>query len=69
VAEKTAVVDYQKCFPDQCENGLCVAALECEYKVLKQESPYERPVINPARWCHGCTKCARTCPLGAIKVI
>lgn len=57
-------MDYQKCRPAGC--GVCLAALECEYKVLKQEGPGEAPYLSPARWCHGCIKCASACPRRAI---
>jgi translation initiation factor RLI1 len=67
--KKVAVVDYTKCAPEKCDQGVCVAARECEHRSLKQESPYEMPEINPSKWCHGCAKCVEACPLKAIKMM
>jgi len=67
--QKVAVVDYTKCAPEKCDQGVCVAARECEHRSLKQGSPYEMPEINPSKWCHGCAKCVQACPLKAIKMM
>lgn len=67
--KKVAMVDYQKCHPEKCDHGVCVAALECEYENLIQERYYEVPEIDPAKWCHGCAKCAKACPLKAIRML
>lgn len=67
--KKVAMVDYQKCHPEKCDHGVCVAALECEYENLIQERSYEVPEIDPAKWCHGCAKCAKGCPLKAIRML
>ena len=67
--KKIPVIDYTKCYPEQCDNGVCVAALVCEYGSLVQEEPYETPELNPAKWCHSCGKCAIACPLNAIKMM
>jgi len=64
--KKTALVDYEKCDPERCESGVCAAVLECEYRHLFQEHPYDPPEINPARWCHACADCVVACPLKAI---
>ena len=64
-----AVVDCQKCHPERCDEGVCRAVLECEYGSLLQESAYEAPEINPAKWCHGCAKCAQACPVKAIRML
>jgi len=63
--KKMAVVDYSKCEPKECENGICLAVLACPNKVLKQEEPYEMPDTNPSM-CVGCGLCAQACPLKAI---
>ncbi len=65
----TAMMNYEKCRLERCDHGVCAAALQCEYGSLVQESPHQAPGINPAKWCHGCTKCARACPLRAITMI
>jgi len=67
--KKVAALDYEKCCPEECGQGVCVAMSECEHGCLKQESPYEMPEINPAKWCHGCAKCVKSCPLKAIKMV
>jgi translation initiation factor RLI1 len=66
---KMAIVDFNKCKPDRCsDNGLCPAVKACPRKLLKQDSPHEPPMMNPAI-CRGCTDCARACPLKAIKIV
>jgi len=68
MGSKIALVDFNKCKPDQCNQGVCVAAQACPRKLLQQESPHQPPMTNPAI-CRGCADCARACPLKAIKVI
>jgi len=62
---KMALVDYNKCHPDECEGGLCLAVAACERKLLKQEAAYEPPVPDPYL-CKGCGDCVRACPLCVI---
>ncbi len=69
MSRKAVAVDYNKCRPAECDGGGCVAALECEHGSLVQESAYETPEVNPAKWCRTCAKCARLCPLGAIRML
>lgn len=69
MAKKTALVDYNKCDPERCNRGVCIAASHCEHGSLLQESPQEVPEINPTKWCHGCAKCATACPLNAIVML
>ncbi len=64
---KVALVDYNKCHPDQCESGICKATLVCRYKLLKQEKLYEIPMADPFV-CRGCGDCVRACPLKAIEI-
>jgi Fe-S-cluster-containing hydrogenase component 2 len=66
--KKTVVVDYQVCNPEQCEGGICQAALLCERKVLTQETPYEMPDAK-ASMCLSCSLCMQACPKGAIHVM
>ena len=67
--KRPPTIDYTRCHPEKCDEGLCVALLECEYGSLVQEDPYEVPEINPAKWCHSCAKCAKACPLKAIRML
>jgi hypothetical protein len=41
------MLDYNKCHPEKCDKGICLAGLACPYKILKQEVPYEMPDPNP----------------------
>lgn len=66
--KKSVVVDYQACDPQQCENGICLAALACEKKVLTQEAPFELPETK-AGMCLGCSLCIQACPKGAIHML
>ena len=66
--KKMVVVDYNKCRPEHCDSGICVAALACPHKLLKQEAAYEAPMPNPLT-CKDCAKCVLTCPLRAIKLM
>jgi MinD superfamily P-loop ATPase len=67
--KKVPAIDYTKCCPEECHNGVCVAVLECEYGSITQEKPCETPEINPAKWCHSCAKCVIACPLHAIRMM
>lgn len=69
MARKMPALDYVQCDPAACDSGVCVAALECEYGSLVQHAIYEQPEINPAKWCHGCAKCAQACPRKAIRMM
>lgn len=63
--KSTILLDYMRCDPSQCEEGICAAALICERKVLRQEAPGEIPDVYPSM-CLGCSDCLTACPLGAI---
>ena len=67
--KKTVMLDYNLCDPEKCVDGICPALSVCEFGSLTQERPYETPEINPAKWCHGCAKCVKACPLKAIKLL
>ena len=60
-----AMINFQKCHPERCEEGTCVAVAACKYKLIKQEAPYDLPIPNPSV-CRGCGDCARACPYKAI---
>lgn len=61
-------VNKDKCRPEKCENGKCIATYSCNWKILEQEKPYHLPVINLSR-CLGCARCTFICPQGALEVI
>ncbi len=60
---KMALVDYNRCQPEQCVS--CAAASACTRKLLVQESRHQAPITDPVL-CKGCGDCARACPLKAI---
>jgi len=68
MAGKIALLDYNKCHPEKCDKGICLAALACTHKLLKQEAPYEMPMPYPSL-CQGCGDCVRACPLKAMKIV
>lgn len=63
-----ATIDYQRCRPSDCENGLCRILRECPVKAIWQEEPYEVPVADWSR-CRGCSKCLTLCPHNAVGLI
>jgi len=62
-----AMIDAEKCHPEKCDSGICVAALACPTKTMQQEAPYETPF--PVGLCKGCGICVLECPFKAIKMI
>ena len=65
---KIALVAFDQCHPDQCDNqGICPAVAACPRHLIRQEDPYDPPMMNPSI-CQGCRDCARACPLGAISI-
>ncbi|MFC1988480.1 4Fe-4S binding protein [Chloroflexota bacterium] len=64
---KLALVNFNKCDPEKCKNGICSAALACERGLLKQEAPYDTPMTNPSL-CRACGDCVRACPMKAIQI-
>lgn len=66
MAHKIAVINYSKCDPTECRDGVCEAIIACKKKVLKQEEPYDAPFIN-ASLCSGCYECIPHCHRNAIE--
>lgn len=62
--KKIAVIDYQKCKPESCQDGICLAVSACQKRTLKQEAPYEQP--EPPIICVGCGTCVQACDQAAI---
>jgi translation initiation factor RLI1 len=67
MANKIALVNYNKCVPKNCESGVCSASRVCRYKLIKQENAYEAPMTDPMI-CRGCGDCVRACPWKAIEI-
>jgi translation initiation factor RLI1 len=65
---KVALVDYNKCSPEKCKNGICTAAEVCKQRLLIQEKPFDIPMASPFL-CRSCGDCARACPLKAIQIM
>ena len=63
---KIAIVNYNKCDPKECKEGICQAVSACSKKVIKQEEQYEPPYIN-ASLCSGCYECISYCARNAIE--
>ena len=68
MSRKVALIDFQKCAPGNCENGICAAALACPSRLLKQEEAYSVPMTEPFA-CRACGDCTRACPLKAIQIV
>jgi translation initiation factor RLI1 len=64
---KIALVNFQKCHPASCANGICAAVRVCRYKLLKQEKAYDVPITDPFI-CRGCGDCVRACLQKAIVI-
>ncbi len=62
------VLDYSRCDPESCEDGICAAARVCKKKVLRQEAPGELPDFFP-NMCLGCSDCISECPHRALRMM
>jgi Fe-S-cluster-containing hydrogenase component 2 len=61
-------IDFTKCRPGNCKNGVCTAGKACTHNAFYQECPYDFP-MHIADRCMGCRQCSDACPLRAIRVI
>ncbi|MFC1978977.1 hypothetical protein ACFLVP_03215 [Chloroflexota bacterium] len=64
---KIAMVDFNKCQPDKCTDGVCTAARACEKKLMKQLEPYETPMTQGSM-CKACSDCVKACPFDAVTI-
>ncbi len=62
---KTALVEIEKCDPDQCELGVCAARKACPVKAVVQFDRGDSPQVDSSL-CRGCGKCLLQCPTRAI---
>ena len=67
-AKTKVAVDYDKCHPERCDKGVCVAVLGCPTKLWRQEEPYDLPYPIPG-FCQDCAICVESCSLEAIKML
>jgi len=65
---KMALVSFNKCRPEECNEGNCLAVPVCPHKLIKQEAPGEVPMFYTSG-CNGCGDCVRACPRKAIKIV
>lgn len=63
-----AAINYDICNPKSCnpDEGICLAALACSQKVIKQiDGPFEQPLVFQDM-CMDCWDCIEACPLNAV---
>ena len=66
MSPKGAVVDFNKCKPSECTQGVCPAVKVCPRNILKQDEPGEPPYRLVQ--CPACGDCVAACPLKAITI-
>ena len=71
MAKPTAIINYDRCKPEECspDDGICPALAACTRGILTQEAPYEEPFVFPPNMCQGCGDCVDVCPLDAIRMM
>ena len=69
--KRIAIINKQKCHPDECGNFLC--AKLCPVNRAGSDCITEDPIFRKARideyLCTGCGICPNRCPFGAIEII
>ena len=68
IKRKMALLDFEKCHPEECKGGVCAASQACPLKLLQQETPFTIPVPEPSA-CRACGDCVRACPQKAIQLV
>jgi len=68
IIKPVPTIDFNKCNPERCDHGICIANHACPHKAFVQEQPYGLPMHN-ASMCEGCGCCSAACPLKAIRMI
>jgi translation initiation factor RLI1 len=66
--KKMALLDFSKCKPEACADGVCAAAQVCPSKLLRQEAPFSVPLPEPSA-CRACGECVRACPQKALQIV
>ena len=61
-------IDYKRCDPKRCDQGVCVAFLDCPTKLIRQIELYDYP-YPVAGFCQECGKCSEACLLRAISML
>ena len=61
-------IDYKRCDPKRCDQGICAVLLECPSKLVKQIEPYGCP-YPVAGFCQECGNCSEACLLKAISAL
>ena len=67
MVKKMALVNFNNCYLEACESGVCAAAQACKLKLLRQDAPYTIPMADPFS-CRACGDCVRACPLHAVQI-
>ena len=66
--KQKTTVNYERCHPERCDGGDCLAVLECPAKLWKQEGSHDLPYVVPG-FCQECGRCVESCPLKAIRML
>jgi Fe-S-cluster-containing hydrogenase component 2 len=63
-----ALLNLDRCRPDQCTEGRCAVRQICAVRAILQEEPFEPPLVDWGR-CIACSKCIGACPARAISLV